>query len=65
LDRYLDEFTYLFNTRKQTDGAQFAGTLGLISGKRLTYAGLIDKWTWAGATQAYMSWGLTAHRSRL
>ncbi|MBK9344655.1 MAG: IS1595 family transposase [Dehalococcoidia bacterium] len=40
LDRYLDEFSYRFNTRKQTDAERFAGTVPKVAGKRLTYAEL-------------------------
>jgi transposase-like protein len=43
LDRYLDEATYRFNTRKQGDGERFANALGRVSGKRLTYAALTAK----------------------
>ncbi len=43
LDRYLDEFTYRFNTRKMTNAARFADALGHISGKRLTWAELTAK----------------------
>lgn len=43
LDRYLDEATYRFNTRKQGDGQRFADALSRVSGKRLTYAALTDK----------------------
>lgn len=43
LDRYLDEFTYRFNTRTAGDGDRFAGTLGRVSGKRLTWDALTAK----------------------
>jgi transposase-like protein len=43
LDRYLDEFAYRFNTRKQKDGERFVNAAARVSGKRLTYAELIAK----------------------
>lgn len=43
LDRYLDEATYRFNTRKQGDGQRFTNALGRVSGERLTYTDLTAK----------------------
>jgi transposase-like protein len=43
LDRYLDEFTYRYNTRAATDAQRFASSVPRISGKRLTYAELTSK----------------------
>lgn len=43
LDRYLDEATYRFNTRKMKDGERFTDALGRVGGKRLTYAELTAK----------------------
>ena len=43
LDRYIDEFTYRFNTRKLTDSQRFEASLPRVSGKRLTYVGLTAK----------------------
>lgn len=40
LDRYLDEFSFRFNTRKMPDGERFLVSAGRVSGKRLTYAEL-------------------------
>jgi transposase-like protein len=41
LFRYLDERCFTFNTRYLTDLGRFSAVLGKISGRRLTYAGLI------------------------
>jgi hypothetical protein len=38
LFRYLDEQTFRYNERHLTDRERFVKVLGLISGKRLTYA---------------------------
>jgi transposase-like protein len=35
--RYIDEETFRFNTRKQTDGERFNTVLGQVSGRRLDY----------------------------
>ncbi len=43
LFRYLDEESFRFNTRKQTDGKRFADILPSVIGKRLTYDQLIGK----------------------
>jgi transposase-like protein len=40
LDRYLDEFSYRFNTRKLSDSERFTASVPRVSGKRLTYAAL-------------------------
>ncbi len=40
LDRYLDDATFRFNTRKLTDGARFARAVKDTVGRRLTYATL-------------------------
>ena len=41
LDKYLDEFEFRFNTRKNSEGERFGKAVSLVS-KRLTYAQLID-----------------------
>ena len=41
--RYLDEQSYRFNTRKQTDAERFAGVLGSVEGKRVTYQQLTGR----------------------
>ncbi len=41
LFRYLDEQAFRFNSRKQKDAVRFADTLARVTGKRLTYSGLI------------------------
>ncbi|MFN0280006.1 MAG: IS1595 family transposase [Pyrinomonadaceae bacterium] len=41
LDRYLDEFTFRYNSRNQTEGERVNNLLGQIGG-RLTYKGLIQ-----------------------
>jgi transposase-like protein len=46
LFRYLDEESFRFNTRKQTDGERFANVLGQVTGRKLTYTRL------TGQTQA-------------
>jgi transposase-like protein len=43
LFRYLDEQTFRFNARKDGDGARFIEVLRSISGRRLTYQGLIGE----------------------
>jgi len=43
LDRYMDEFTYRFNSRKLSDGERFTASVPRIAGKRLTYSALISK----------------------
>jgi len=43
LDRYLDEGTFRFNTRKIGDGTRFAQTLSNVAERRLTYKKLIGK----------------------
>lgn len=43
LDRYLDEFSYRYNTRKVTDAQRFRASVPRIAGKRLTYAELTAK----------------------
>jgi transposase-like protein len=42
LPAYLDEQSYRFNTRKQSDSERFRDTLTRVAGKRLTYAELTD-----------------------
>lgn len=42
LDRYVDEQAFRFNERKTTDSERFIKALGQVSGKRLTYAELIE-----------------------
>ena len=41
--RYLDEQSYRFNTRKQSDAQRFAGVLGSVEGRRVTYRELIGR----------------------
>lgn len=43
LDRYLDEATQRFNTRKMDDGERFAIILQQVAGRRVTYEELIGK----------------------
>lgn len=43
LFRYLDEQVYRFNNRKTTDADRFAGVLGSMAGRRLTYKDLIGE----------------------
>ena len=43
LFRYLDEQAYRFNNRKQTDAQLFAGVLGLVEGRRVTYTELTGR----------------------
>jgi hypothetical protein len=43
LFRYLDEQTFRFNARKNDDGGRFIEVLHRISGRRLTYRGLIGE----------------------
>jgi transposase-like protein len=40
LSRYLDEYSFRFNTRRSNDGQRFLELVSAISGKRLTYAKL-------------------------
>jgi transposase-like protein len=46
LDRYLDEATYRFNSRKTTDAARFVDAMRRTQGKRLTYKQLIASPAW-------------------
>jgi len=41
LFRYIDERVFAFNQRRDSDYARFEAILGAVSGRRLTYAGLI------------------------
>lgn len=43
LDRYLDDATYRFNTRKLSDSDRFADTVSVAEGRRLTYRELTGK----------------------
>ncbi len=43
LQAYLDEQAFRFNNRKLTDGERFARVMGMVSGKRITYAELTGK----------------------
>jgi transposase-like protein len=43
LHRYVDEEAFRFNERKLTDADRFAETLGMVTGKRLTYKELTGK----------------------
>ncbi|MFL5797541.1 MAG: IS1595 family transposase [Actinomycetota bacterium] len=43
LFRYLDEQVYRFNARKDDDLGRFAGVLGMVAGRRLTWDGLTGK----------------------
>ena len=43
LFRYLDAESFRFNNRKTDDGNRFAKVVGQVSGKRLTYKGLIGE----------------------
>ncbi len=43
LDRYLAEFDYRYNTRKDKDGNRMVEAIKKSGGKRLTYKGLIGK----------------------
>ena len=43
LFRYLDEQAYLFNNRKDDDCGRFAGVLGAVTGRRVTYKRLTAK----------------------
>ncbi len=43
LDRYLDEESYRYNTRKTNDGTRFEGTAAQVFGRRLTYKELTGK----------------------
>ncbi|MEO6798269.1 MAG: IS1595 family transposase [Candidatus Dormibacter sp.] len=41
LDRYLDDATFRFNTRKLGDGGRFASVVSRVGGRRVTYQRLI------------------------
>jgi transposase-like protein len=43
LFRYLDERAFTFNERESSDLARFTTVLGVVAGRRLTYAGLTGK----------------------
>jgi len=43
LDRYLDDATFRFNTRKLSDEARFTATVAQAEGRRLTYEALTGK----------------------
>ncbi len=43
LDRYLDDATFRFNTRKESDGARFAEACARTDGRRLTWKQLTGK----------------------
>ena len=43
LFRYLDEQTFRFNNRRDNDSMRFSEALSMVTGKRLTYAELIQK----------------------
>ena len=43
LFRYLDEQTFRFNNRRDSDGMRFSSVLAMVAGKRLTYAELTEK----------------------
>ena len=43
LFRYLDEQTFRFNNRRDTDSMRFSTVLAMVAGKRLTYAELTEK----------------------
>jgi transposase-like protein len=43
LFRYLDEQTYRYNNRKQTDAERFSGVVGTVTDRRVTYAALTGK----------------------
>lgn len=43
LQKYCDEYSYRWNTRKMTDGERFEAWFGNVSGKRLMYKDLIEK----------------------
>lgn len=43
LFRYVDEQTFRFNHREDTDAGRFVTVLSAVVGKRLTYAALIGK----------------------
>jgi hypothetical protein len=43
LDRYLDDATFRFNTRKMSDRARFTATVAHSEGRRLTYEALTGK----------------------
>ncbi len=45
LDRYLDDATYRFNTRKLNDADRFEATISVAAGRRLTYRELTGKTT--------------------
>ncbi len=43
LSRYLDEYTFRFNTRKGNDAGRFVSALSQVSGRRVTYKELTGK----------------------
>ena len=43
LHRYIDEETYRFNTRKQTDADRFMGVLESVSGRRVMFKDLTGR----------------------
>jgi transposase-like protein len=43
LFRYLDEQSFRFDNRRDNDSMRFSSVLGMVAGKRLTYAELIQK----------------------
>jgi transposase-like protein len=43
LGAYVDEQTFRFNNRKETDGERFARVMMMVKGKRLTYSDLTGK----------------------
>jgi transposase-like protein len=43
LDRYLDEATYRYNSRKAQDSTRFVSATARVTGKRITYRQLIGK----------------------
>lgn len=51
LFRYLDEQSFRFNHRKETDGERFIGALGGVNGKRLPYSSLIGETDTEGCSE--------------
>lgn len=49
LHRYLGEYSFRFNNRKDNDGGRFRTVTGQVSGKRLTYKELTGKESFEGA----------------
>lgn len=49
LFRYLDEQTFRFNNRRDSDSMRFESVLATVAGKRLTYAELTEKQTYKQA----------------